>query len=184
MIKKLYERKTGRCTCANCGVEFEKPQSEITRNEKLGRNNFCSRHCVGVFNTKNINNAEAYEIRKHAGNKRDDLTPFRYHYRNIKNRSYKMKVTVTLEDLKKQWEKQEGICPFTGIDLDISEYKKINVDLKTSASIDRIDSNQGYIKDNIQWVSRAINLMKNNMSDEETWEMCRLIAENYHKKTS
>ena len=47
-------RKLGNCTCDNCGVEFSKPQSEIIRNQKLGRKNFCSRTCVGKNNIKNL----------------------------------------------------------------------------------------------------------------------------------
>lgn len=165
-----------KCKCKNCGVEFDKLQKEIVRNEKLGRNNYCSRKCVGLYNSAHMS--------YHAGNRRDEFTHFRYHFRNVKKRelSKGIEVTVTLEDLRNQWDKQNGVCPFTGLKLVISEYKKINTNQITSASLDRKDSNKGYTKENIQWVSRAINLMKNDMSEEKTWELCKIISENYITK--
>ena len=55
---RTYDRKLGKCSCDNCGIEFEKPISEIKRNQKLGRKNFCSRICVGVNNSKNLLNVK------------------------------------------------------------------------------------------------------------------------------
>ena len=54
MSKNKSKRKMGECTCDNCGIKFEKPLSEINRNNKLGRQNFCSRTCVGKNNIKNF----------------------------------------------------------------------------------------------------------------------------------
>ena len=54
MSKRNHGRKMGICTCDNCGVEFTKPQSEINRNLKIGRRNFCTRSCSGMGNFKNF----------------------------------------------------------------------------------------------------------------------------------
>ena len=54
MKNNHYNRKTEICICHNCGIKFEKPSSEIKRNEKLNRPNFCSRICVGKNNSKNL----------------------------------------------------------------------------------------------------------------------------------
>jgi len=175
----------GDATCSNCGKIFQKPISEIKRNLEKGRPNFCSRTCVGKNNIKNLNGHKIVnDISLYSGNRRDEYTHFRYHYRNIKNRerSRNIEVRITLEDLKEQWDKQNGICEFTGIKLIISEYKKINTNQIYSASLDRIDSSKGYIKGNIRWVSRSINHMKNDMPDEMVWELCKLISENYKHK--
>ena len=43
--KYNFNRKLGTVKCDNCGKEFQKPQSEINRNAKLGRNNYCCREC-------------------------------------------------------------------------------------------------------------------------------------------
>lgn len=174
-------RKMGECICNNCGTTFQKPISEIKRNLEKGRPNFCSRSCVGVNNTKNLLNVVSkYDISKHSGNREDKNTKFKYHYRNILKRN--LIVEVTIEDLKEQWNKQNGICEFTGIKLILSTYSKIEKNPIYTASLDRIDSSKGYIKGNIRWVSRSINWMKNEMTDEMVWELCKLISENYIKK--
>lgn len=169
--------KMGQTVCKNCGKEFEKPLTEIRRNEKLNRPNFCSRTCVGKNNSSNFGNRGAnYDISQHSNNRIDGYTKFKYHYRNIKNRN--QVVDLTIEDLKIQWEIQNGICPFTGINLVISSYNKIKKNPIYSASLDRIDNTKGYIKGNIRWVSRAINWMKNDMSDEMVNELINHLIQN------
>lgn len=180
----MEKRKQGKCTCGNCGVTFEKPQSEISRNHVLGRKNFCTRRCSGLNNVKNFG--------KRKGNNRPlgykypetKYTKFKYHYRTLVNRNREKgkELSVTIDDLIEQWNLQNGICEFTGIKLILSSYTKIEKSNIYSASLDRIDSNIGYTKENIRWVSRAINFMKNSMSDDETWEVCKLISDNYIKK--
>ena len=61
-------------------------------------------------------------------------------------------------------------------------YSKIEKNPIYTASLDRIDSKKGYIKGNIRWVSRSINWMKNDITDEMVWELCKLISENYKHK--
>jgi hypothetical protein len=174
---KHQGRKLGKCACDNCGIEFEKPQSEINRNKKLKRNNFCSRTCVGLNNVKNFGDKKNnYDISKHSDWKKDEFTKFRYHYRNIKSRN--KEVGVTLEDLRDVWNLQQEKCPYLGIKLTLNSYGKIKKDPITSASLDRIDSSKGYIKGNIQWVSRAVNYMKNDMSGNDLLRIFDLIVEN------
>jgi len=183
-MKKYYGRKLGSCICKNCGKEFEKPLSEINRNIKLNRPNFCTRSCVGKTNIKNFgdksfNISNCNKIKRYG----DWYTLFKYHYRTIASRcrSKDIELDITIDDLKNQWELQNGICEFTGVKLILSSYSKISKDPIYTASLDRIDSSKGYVKNNIRWVSRAINWMKNNMTDDQAWELCHLISENILK---
>ena len=174
MDKRKQKYKKGTCICKNCGIEFEKPLTEIRRNEKLNRPNFCSRTCVGKNNIKNLNNRIiSYDISKHSSNRLDEYTKFKYHYRNLKKRNHD--VSITIEDLKKQWESQNGVCFFSGVKLELSSYIKINKNPIYAASLDRIDSSKGYVQDNIRWVSRAMNWMKNNMHDDMVYELMDII---------
>ena len=167
----------GPTICKNCGVEFEKPLTEIRRNEKLNRPNFCSRTCVGKNNSKNFGDRKNnYDISQHSNNRIDGYTKFKYHYRNIMKRN--QEVNVTIEDLKNQWDEQNGICTFSGVKLILSSYSKIEKNPIFSASIDRIDSSKGYIKGNVRWVSRTVNWMKNDTSDECVWEFINILIEN------
>ena len=177
---KKKGRKTGKVICEHCGCEFDKAISEIKRSEEKGMKHFCSRTCVGKHSGKWYNpNAIYYDISNHSNNSHDKYTKFRYHFRNIKRRN--KEVNITMDDMIEVWEKQGGICPFTGVKLILNSYSKIVDSVLLAASLDRIDSSKGYIKGNIRWVSRGINLMKSNKSDEEVWEICKMIYENYKK---
>lgn len=174
--RNVSGRKMGVTVCQNCKKEFEKPLSEIIRNKKFNRPNFCCRSCVGKHNFKNFGDKRS----SHHTGKADIYSKFRYHFRAIQSRSREKghEINVTMDDLIEQWNTQKGICEFSGIELILSSYSKIIKDPIYSASLDRIDSNKGYIKGNIRWISRSINWMKNEMSDEMTWKLCELISEN------
>lgn len=173
----MYFRQKGNCVCQYCSTQFEKPLSEIKRNEKLNRPNFCSRTCVGKHNVKNFGeNRSSYDISQHSNNRMNEYTKFKYHFRNIKKRD--KEIDITIEDLKEQWDIQKGICVFTGIQLILSSYSKIKSDPIYSASLDRINNHKGYVKGNIRWVSRAINWMKNEMDDETLHKLINILIEN------
>ena len=46
----------------------------------------------------------------------------------------------------------------------------------TTASLDRIDSKKGYIKGNLQWVHKDLNIMKNSYPNQYFIEMCKKVA--------
>ena len=175
MSKNKSKRKMGECTCDNCGITFEKPSTEITRNNKLGRKNFCSRTCVGKNNTKNFGDRKnSYNISQHSGHSRDGYTGLRALLRRIKNKYHNY--DVDLDYLKEVWDNQ-NTCIYSGVKLQLPKWKGINNPLYT-ASIDRIDSEKGYVKGNIQFISITSNHSKNSMSHEQMLEFCKLIVEN------
>lgn len=179
MEKYKQNRTLIECTCDYCGNSFQKPVSEYNRNLKLGRHNFCSRSCsskymqsLGIPRTQaQLDNWKA--ISKHSGNRRDDYTPFRETYHRIKSRF--KEVDITLDDLKELWEKQKGRCAYTNLPLILPIGSK-HPDIRYQASLDRIDSNLGYVKGNIQFVTTPINYMKSTMSDNIFKEYLKEIA--------
>jgi hypothetical protein len=175
MSKNKSKRKMGECSCDNCGVVFEKPLSELNRNKKLGRMNFCTRSCVGKNNIKNFPDRENnYDISKHSSNGRDKYTGLRALLRRIKNKYHDY--DVDLDYLKEVWDIQ-NTCVYTGIELQLPKWKGINNPLCT-ASIDRIKSDEGYVKGNIQFISITSNHAKNSMTHEQMIEFCELIIKN------
>ena len=179
IMKKRDKRRMGSCTCSNCGIEFEKPLSEIKRNEKLGRRNFCTRSCVGHFSTERLLNIKSdYVISKHSNNRKDEFTGLRDFIKRVKHR-YKNH-DLDLQYLKDLWDKQ-NVCVYTGVKLELPKNKGINNQIYT-ASLDRIDSSIGYLKGNVQFISIAANHAKGNLSHEDMILFCNLIYEN--KKAS
>lgn len=56
------------------------------------------------------------------------------------------------------------------------------LEMKSTASLDRIDNARGYIKGNVQWVHKDINFMKQDLSQEEFIEYCQLISQTHEPK--
>lgn len=75
--------------------------------------------------------------------------------------------------------KQDGKCIYTGIFLNFTTNQG---GIGSTASLDRIDSNKDYTKDNVQFVHRDVNKMKMDFSNEYFLYMCRLIADNQKKE--
>lgn len=179
MKNYLKGRRLGKINCDNCGIECDKPQSEINRNHKLNRNLFCSRNCCGQFNIfKNLGDKRKIGYtHNNGGSRRDEWSPFRACLRSV-NKRYK-DVGISMEDIRDQWIKQNGKCPYSGVKLTLEKHG----DPIYQASLDRIDSSIGYLKDNIQFVSTPINYMKNTMSHDNTIKLCRIITD-YHNSLS
>jgi uncharacterized Zn finger protein (UPF0148 family) len=169
------KRKMGTVICASCGTSFEKAVSEIKRSEKRTGKHYCSQSCVGVGNIDHIKNwtGSTETAQLISNNRKDEFTGFREFINRAKRRS--KLGDLTLNDLKEQWEKQKGICPYTGILLKLPQARKRQL-MFEMASLDRIDSSKLYEKNNVVFVSTPINFMKNSMSEEETVAYCKKIA--------
>jgi len=70
-------------------------------------------------------------------------------------------------------------CPKTGIDFDL-EVKGKDYKLRSpySPSIDKIDPSKGYTVDNCQIVSWWYNVSKQQFTDQEVLEFCKLVIKN------
>lgn len=88
---------------------------------------------------------------------------------------------ITIEYIYNLLEKQNFKCNLSNLDITMSRSYSIdrtNKISKTTASLDRIDSNKGYIEGNLQWIHKDINYMKNRYNQEYFIQMCKLIANN------
>lgn len=101
------------------------------------------------------------------------------HFNQIKTgaeiRSLSFKVSI--EELWELFEKQKRQCSLSGLDIQFGIKSRIKEKQKEcTASLDRIDSSKGYTIDNVQWVHKDINKMKNVHSQEAFINICRLVA--------
>ena len=174
--KKKYQRPQIEVLCGNpnCNKLFMKDGSEVRRNKKRGSNNYCSLSCSSIVNHNQLHSGRAEYLK--GVTKSDKYTGLREHFRRAKYRNQEF--NITLDDLLEQWDKQNGLCPYSGVKL-IHPIRIKDESLIFMASLDRIDSNLGYIKGNIQFISAATNLAKNNMTHEQRVEFCKLIASNW-----
>lgn len=170
------------CSNSECGNSFDRKTSEVNRNRKLGRKSYCSKACKAKVEIKNspkmaIGNPDNLV----AGNRKDEYSPFKRIMLILKMRNKenpeKKTLELTVEQLKELWEKQQGICPFTGWKLILHTTTKDKLDyVPNRASLDRIDSNKGYSIDNVRFVSLMYQFAKNKFTDKDVYDFCQSFA--------
>lgn len=88
----------------------------------------------------------------------------------VKNaESRKLDLTITIEYLNDLIIKQDFKCALSGI-------KLVFAKKGGTASLDRIDSSKGYIEDNVQWIHKDINFMKQDYDEKYFIDICTKIA--------
>lgn len=91
---------------------------------------------------------------------------------------------VTNEYLWNLYLAQNKLCALTGLPIDFNEGSSLRRGRNHSASLDRINSTDGYIEGNVQWVHKDINFMKSDYSQEEFIKLCKLVALKYNEHPS
>lgn len=85
-----------------------------------------------------------------------------------------LEFNITPKYLEELYEKQNHKCAISGLSLELDITKTA---IQQNWSLDRIDSNIGYVEGNVQWVHKDINMMKQSYSNEYFKEMCCKVAE-------
>lgn len=163
--------KTIDCICDHCGKSYARSQSEFTRALSNNKPMYCSRTCSAKAKGSSNFGGKPNRVPPTV---RQKTNPFKYYYRNCKRRGFEF--DLDLNYLETLWNLQEGKCAYTGIKLVLNTHSIQHEDYRYSASLDRIDSSKGYIKGNVQYVSTAINLMKNTLTHNQTVEFLQEIA--------
>lgn len=84
-----------------------------------------------------------------------------------------IKFDLSIEFLWDLFVKQERKCKLTKMEL----FFKFGPQEQT-ASLDRINSDLGYTEDNVQWVHKDVNWMKQDYDQKRYIEICKLVASN------
>jgi hypothetical protein len=84
-----------------------------------------------------------------------------------------MDFDLTIADLQWLWQKQGGLCYYTGLAL---AYNSCNNN-PYNASVDRLDSDRGYTPDNIVLCCKNINYMKNSLTVEDFMNFLAAVSE-------
>ena len=88
-------------------------------------------------------------------------------FSRLKNNAAKRNIAfeITIEDIYKQYIKQNKRCAFTGVPLEFG----------LDASVDRIDSSAGYSFYNIQIVHKTLNMMKKDLPNDIFIAWCKMV---------
>lgn len=167
-----------KLTCPVCEQGFERRRAEYNRSQKLGRPSYCSRKCGAYANKENLgeNLGNTEFLLKGGDNRSDEFTKFKWFMRCVRRR--RKEHNIDLPYLKQIWEEQKGVCPLTGWKLELPRHAS---DWKTKdnkiqrASLDRIDSNKGYVKGNVRFISVMANYCKNQFTDEDVILFCEAV---------
>lgn len=91
-----------------------------------------------------------------------------------------IEISINQEDLENSFKANGGICALSGVGIVMA-----SAQFRT-ASLDRIDSQKGYHLDNIQWVSKHLNVMKLDWEQKEFIQACETISkfQNINKQNS
>lgn len=101
---------------------------------------------------------------------------------NIRN----LEFNITIESAWDLFLKQNRKCALTGVDLEFcvsqTYYGRSKSRWVHTASLDRVNNNLGYTKDNIQWVHKDINFMKQDYTESYCYEMWKKYVYEYENK--
>ena len=76
--------------------------------------------------------------------------------------------SIEVEEAWNLFLKQNRKCALSGEELFIEDNR--------TASLDRIDSKEGYVLHNIQWIHKTLNIMKQSFSQQVFVEFCQKVA--------
>lgn len=136
--------------------------------------NWCKKIHQYTINPIKISNIEAITIKNHHKNWRGcgNLSQYLYgsYERGAKRRNHIFNVSI--QYLWELFVNQEGLCSLSGSTI----YFPVCHNGTKTASLDRIDSQVGYIENNVQWVHKDVNFIKHKFSQHKMKEWCSLIA--------
>ena len=95
--------------------------------------------------------------------------------KRLKGSCQKFDLDITMEYVWDLFLQQNKKCTLSGLPLEFPEGRR---PYGGTASLDRIDSNEGYIRGNVQWLHKEVNMLKGSRTDQELIRLCKLITDN------
>ena len=146
--------------CIKCGKT--KPESDFYKSQR-GRK--CKECVLEITREYKRNKRCDINFRKSEGVKQKERRVRLWEntlLNDCKNRN--LEVNLTIQDIKDIYIKQNGLCYWFNIPLIPSDIKKH----PQQPSLDRLDRNRGYVKDNVVLCCYSANIGRNE-NDVETW---------------
>lgn len=185
--KLLKSKRSGTCRCnaedVCCGTKI----GMLTVISKKGSEIVCRCDCGNTYRPvsvssllrlKNPSCGCTWNWRKGKNNVRwcgyKDL-PNKYWYRIQAGAKFRgIPFRLTRKQIWDLFVRQDRKCIFSGEPL---RFLNTKGEVDITASLDRIDSNKGYTIDNVQWVHKEVQFMKQALADDRFINWCCLIAQ-------
>lgn len=158
--RAFYFPDTNEKICAKCGVKTSTNNFFKHSQTQDGWHSWCKSCCKEGNKKSREKKYSSFEGR---------VTTF---LRTCKHSALKRnnEFSLTRKMLLDMWEKQDGICVYTGIEMTTQP------NFPYSVSVERINSNVGYTKENTVLVCNAINKMKTDLDPVLFFEMCSVVT--------
>jgi hypothetical protein len=88
-----------------------------------------------------------------------------------------LEFNITAKQLWDKFNQQSGICAISKVKIRLPISYDADKNYMYSASLDRIDSGKGYTIDNVQWVHKVVNKIKQELSENDFLNWCTIIVE-------
>ena len=157
-IKKEY------CECSICGVDNI---SEFYKTNRSVCKKCISKISGDKYRNLSVGDKKLY-INKQIKWGSNNLIKIRV--LAAKHRAKKKKIAFDIDEafINELLVKQNGLCKYSGVLLDINSIGGVKTQMNiNSLSIDRINSDKGYTKDNVVLVSAIVNTMKSDLTEKE-----------------
>lgn len=102
-------------------------------------------------------------------------------WQNLKTNAKRRGISVNIEksDIEDMYKAQGGLCAVTGLPMQFSALESGKNSY--AVSVDRIDSDLGYTRENVRLVCARVNLMKMELSDDQMMFWCGAILKGADK---
>jgi hypothetical protein len=149
-IDKTHSEKRWRCLC-QCGNYTNLSTAVLTK----GVTKSCG--CLNKRKGKFHKDWTGYE----------DISGSLWNQIKICAKERNLKFNINIKYIWKLYVKQNKQCALSGIDIILGK----------NASLDRIDSAKGYVKQNVQWLDKDVNRIKSNLDEKYFIEICNKITQ-------
>lgn len=188
----LYIKQNGRCFYSNLNLTLE-IYNETASLDRIDSDDYYHIDNV-VWCHKDINKIKSSfsveEFFKYCSLITNFQPNFKYKDTNIKLYSSYFKdlqhnakkrnidFQISASDIIEVFEKQGGVCALSGVSLTLPEKCSLYRQRIHTGSVDRINNDIGYFKDNIQIVHKKINQSRKDLTVERYKELCKMVSQN------
>lgn len=192
----LRKRNVKNCGCTSGSVKIGQKAWHLTVVERLGKINGkrslwwkCQCECGNFVELTSYSIKDGYIkscgcIANPIGKRHPNFVGYEDISGNYFNRVKKnadlrnLPFKISIKQMWELFEEQKRKCALSGLDLQFGVNSRIKEKKREcTASLDRIDNSKGYTIDNVQWLHKDINKMKNTHSQEYFINICKKIAE-------